>query len=92
MTFLALYHFDGDPETLALAHDRMLALVPPGELGVHLCVRHPAGITVVDSCPTRQDFESFSTGPLRDLLDAVGLAAPRIEPLGEVHEPAPVTS
>jgi 1,6-anhydro-N-acetylmuramate kinase len=92
MPFIALYHFDGDAEALTDAHDKMLALTPPEDLGVHICVRHAAGITVIDSCPSRQDFEAFSTGPgLRELLDAVGLPAPRIEPLGETHEPPGTT-
>jgi len=42
------------------------------------------GISVYDACPSREVFEEFS----RDFpaaVVAVGLPAPRIVPLGDVH-------
>jgi hypothetical protein len=85
--FLSAYHFDGDPATLVTAYDVMRRGFPPETFELHACVVSGAGITVYDACPTREIFESFSTGPeFRGALAAAGLPAPRVEPLGEVHD------
>ena len=91
--FLAAYHFDGDPAALVGAYDVMRRSFPPGSLELHACVVTAAGITVYDACPTREVFEGFSIGPeFRGAFTAAGLPAPRIEPLGEVHDAVAGTS
>jgi hypothetical protein len=85
--YLSTYRFAGDPTTLAAAYDCLQAIFTPDSFDLRACVLRPDGIVVVDACPTRADFESFSAS--RDFhaaLDAVGLPRPRIEPLGDVHD------
>jgi hypothetical protein len=83
---LATYTIDGDPDDLVERYDRMLAGFPQDALLVHLCVRRADGITIIDTCPSFADFQSFSTSPeFKGALDAVGLPAPTIESVGEVH-------
>jgi hypothetical protein len=83
--FLSVYHFDGDPATLHSAHDRLLTTYPIGPTDLHLCLAREHGISVVDSCPSRDVFEAFSVSPeFRSALAEVGLPEPRVQPLGEV--------
>ena len=83
---LGTYRFDGDPDDLLVRYDRMLAGFPVDELLVHVCVRRADGITIIDTCPTREDFRGFSTSQeFQGMLDAVGLPAPVIESVGDVH-------
>lgn len=54
---------------------------------MHVCITGDDGILVLDACPTRADFEGFSSNP--DTLatsTSAGLPQPRIEPLGRVHD------
>jgi hypothetical protein len=48
---------------------------------LHLCLRTPEGIAIVDTCPSREAFEQFATGPFPALRRAHGLPEPV-----EVHE------
>ena len=85
--FLSAYHFGGDPEALAAAHDRFCKRFPPASLGLHVCVLVEDGITVFDACPSREVFTAFShSDGFRQALAEAGLPRPRLEPLGEVHE------
>jgi hypothetical protein len=84
--FLGSYTFEGDPAELLPAYERMVAHVPEGDIGLHVCVVREHGLLVLDSCPTRGDFDAFATGEafafaVRD----AGLPHPRIVHLGEVH-------
>jgi hypothetical protein len=84
--FLGAYHFDGDPDALAAAYRRLVEGFPPGALQLHVCVATPDGLTVYDACPTREVFDAFSRGDdLAQAVAAAGLPAPRVRPLGEVH-------
>jgi hypothetical protein len=88
--FLSVYHFDGDPASLLPGYDRMFADLRPD--GVHACVVREDGISVYDGCPSRAEFVAFSTGDaFRTALATAGLPSPRIEALGEVHQPALAT-
>jgi len=83
---LGTYRFEGDPDDLLAGYDRMLAGFPTDTLLVHLCVRRPDGITIIDTCPSAADFRSFSTSPeFHAALDAAGLPTPEIDSMGEVH-------
>jgi hypothetical protein len=85
--FLSAYHFDGEPTRLLGAYDRLRQGFPPGAIQLQLCVRTSGGLTVYDACPSREVFERFNqSGEFRGALVAAGLPAPRIEPLGEVHQ------
>jgi hypothetical protein len=85
--FLSAHHFDGDPETLAAAHDRLYQRFPAESLDLHVCVLVEDGITVFDACQSREIFTAFSqSAGFRQALAEAGLPQPRLEPLGEVHD------
>lgn len=87
--YLGIYRFEGDPDALVEAYDRFIDQVPPGDLLWHACTRDATGITIVDACPSREVFRSFSSSP--DVLAAfaaAGLPAPTVSELGDVHRTA----
>lgn len=82
---LSAYHFAGDPDRLAAAHDVMTARFPAEALPLHVCVRTADGILVLDGCPTKADAEAFQQGAeFAEALAQAGLPSPRIESLGEI--------
>jgi hypothetical protein len=84
--FLGSYHFDGDPVALAAAYDRLMQMMPPEQIDLHVCVTRDDGITIYDACPDRDTFAAFSTSAdLAGAFAAAGLPSPRVERLGEVH-------
>lgn len=83
--YLGMYSFRGDTAELLAGHDRMLALLPEGQLDLHLCVETEDGIAVLDTCPNREVFDRFSRGrAFQEVVAAAGLPRPEIQPLGEV--------
>jgi hypothetical protein len=84
--FLGVYEFTGDPVTLLAAYERLLSTYPVERMLVHVCVTRDDGIAVYDACPTRAVFDVFSTSPeFAGALQAAGLPAPNVVPLGHVH-------
>ncbi|MHC6231812.1 hypothetical protein ACX5I6_19960 [Arthrobacter sp. MMS24-T111] len=80
-----MYTFRGNPAELLAGHDRMLALLPEGQLDLHLCVETEDGIAVLDSCPNKEVFDRFSSGrPFQQLVAAAGLPPAEIQHLGIV--------
>lgn len=85
--FLGAYQVDGDPARLVPAYDALRRGLPAEQFELHVCVVTTVGITVYDACPDREVFDGFSVGPeFGAAVAAAGLPAPRIEPLGEVHD------
>jgi hypothetical protein len=85
--YLTAYHFDGEPKRLLAAADRLLEIYPPSSLSMFVSIGRDDGITVIDACDSEQTAVAFRTSAeLAASLTAVGLPAPRIEPLGEVHQ------
>lgn len=83
--YLGMYSFRGDPAELLAGHDRLLALLPAGQLELHLCVQTEDGMAVLDTCPNREVFDRFSGGrEFQELVAAAGLPRPEITRLGEV--------
>ncbi|GAB2740755.1 hypothetical protein GCM10027038_43990 [Arthrobacter bambusae] len=60
--FMGVYHFDGDSAQLLEGHKRMVGLLPPGALKIHVCLSTEGGISVYDTCPDRATFDRFSSG------------------------------
>jgi hypothetical protein len=76
---LGIYEFDGEPNELLAAYDRMMRATANSTLAWHLCAVRPDGIVVYDTCPDGPTFERFSTSP--EFLGAVrsaGLPEPRV--------------
>ena len=72
----SIWRFSGDPDDLLRRYDAMLADVPAENLQLHLCLSAPDGIVIVDTCPSREVFEDFATGPFRALRERHGLPEP----------------
>jgi hypothetical protein len=78
--YIGIYRFDGEPDELLAAYDRLVAMVPLDGSAFHLCVPDEGGITIYDTCPSREAFEGFSTGAgFHAALRQAGLPEPRIE-------------
>lgn len=84
--FLSAYHLDGPTDRILAGFEQLEAQYPTGPQDLRVCVVREGGITVYDSCPTREEFEQFSTSAeFRSAVANAGLPNPRIEPLGEIH-------
>lgn len=90
----SIWTFRGDPDDLLTRYDAMTADIGPENLLIHLCLRTPDGIVVVDACPTREDWEAFIASPqTAALLARHGLPAPEISahPVHAAHVAAQPT-
>ena len=75
----SLWTFRGDPDELLRGFDGMLAEGPVERMRMTACLRTPDGILVIDTCPSREDWESFRTGAwFADALARHGLPQPEI--------------
>jgi hypothetical protein len=73
----SIWKFKGDPDTLLRSYDAMVAELGTASIALQLCLRAPDGIVIVDTCPTREDFESFASGEaFRQLRVRHGLPDP----------------
>jgi hypothetical protein len=83
--FLGSYHFDGEPDALIPLYERLVSSLPGDSIELHVCIRTDSGITVFDTCPSREVFDGFTTSTgFAEAVAAAGLPSPRIEPLGSV--------
>jgi hypothetical protein len=81
----SIWRFAGDPDELLRRYDAMAAEIPPASMRLHLCLRADDGIAIVDTCPSKEAFESFSDGRFRALRERHGLPEPeRLEDF-QVH-------
>jgi hypothetical protein len=84
--YLASYRFDGRPDELAAAYDRLMTVIPADDVLFHTAVTVDGGLLVIDACPTKEDFAAFSTSSeFAAAVEQAGLPHPIIEPLGPVH-------
>jgi hypothetical protein len=73
----SIWHFAGDPDDLLPRYDAMLAQVPTASMRLHLCLRAPDGLLLVDTCPTREAYEEFAASEgFRGLRAQHGLPEP----------------
>jgi hypothetical protein len=69
--------FTGEPDDLERRYDAMFADIPLDKIQLHVCMRTSDGLIVVDTCPTRDDFEAFyGGGAFRAMLERHGLPEP----------------
>jgi hypothetical protein len=74
----SIWRFAGDPDDLLRRYDALVADLPPMRL--HLCLRAPDGIVLVDTCPSREVFLGFAGGDsFRTLRRRHGLPDPELE-------------
>jgi hypothetical protein len=79
-------HFDGDPDELLPAYQRMLEKFGLETLDIHLCITRDGGLTVFYACPTKQIYEEFTRS--ETFLGAIaeaGLPVPRVSGLGDIQ-------
>lgn len=72
----SLWRFRGDPDELLESYEAMLAEIPVENMRLHLCLRATDGIVIVDTCPSREIFDGFVAGTMRELSRRHGLPAP----------------
>ena len=84
--FLGVYRFEGDASALRAAYERMLDIIPHTDLTLHICVADQGGLTIIDTCPSKERFLAFSSSPeFKAALNASGLPTPKVTPMGEVN-------
>jgi hypothetical protein len=75
----SILHFTGDPDDLARRVDELFARVPADNVRLLLIVRREDGLTMIDTCPTREAYERFrASGWLDQALADVGLPVPAV--------------
>lgn len=73
----SIWKFSGDPNDLLRRYDAMILEVLAANMRLHLCLRAPDGIVMVDTCPSREAFEAFASDPgFRSLRERHGLPEP----------------
>ena len=76
----SLWRFRGDPDELLRRYEALLTDIPAENMRLHLCLKADDGIIIVDTCPSRDAFEGFVAGTMRDLSGRHGLPEPeRVE-------------
>ena len=76
----SLWRFRGDPDELLRRYEALLTDIPAENMRLHLCLKADDGIIIVDTCPSRDAFEGFVAGTMRELSGRHGLPEPeRVE-------------
>jgi hypothetical protein len=57
----SIWRLAGDPDELAARYDSLLAELGSERMELHLCLRAPDGLVVVDTCPTEAAFREFAS-------------------------------
>jgi hypothetical protein len=75
--YASLWSFSGDPDDLLARYDAMLREIGAGNMRLHVCLRAPDGILLLDTCPSEEAFDALVHGPaFRDLRERHGLPEP----------------
>lgn len=73
----SIWQFKGNADELLGSYEAMVAEIPAGNMRLHLCLRGPDGIVLVDTCPSKEVFDSFFAGEgFRSLCARHGLPEP----------------
>lgn len=73
----SILNFAGDPDDLAARMDALFAQVPADNVRLLLVVRRDDGLTLIDTCPSREAYERFrASGWLDEVIASVGLPVP----------------
>jgi hypothetical protein len=75
----SIWRFAGEPDELFRRYDALVAELPLEQMRLHLCLRAPAGIVLVDTCPTKEVFEAFAcSDDFRALRERHALPKPEL--------------
>jgi hypothetical protein len=80
----SIWTFTGDADELLRLYDAMVADIPTSNMRLHLCLRAPDGIVIVDTCPSREAFAAFAE-PFATLRRTHGLPDPTLVRDHPVH-------
>jgi hypothetical protein len=58
----SIWRFAGDPDDLLARYDAMMGELGAAGMQLHVCLRAPDGIVLVDTCPSKEAFEAFAGG------------------------------
>lgn len=58
----SITHFRRDPDHLQPRYEAMLAEVPTENMQLHLCLRAPDDLVIIDTCPSEHAFREFHDG------------------------------
>jgi hypothetical protein len=72
----SVWRFCGAPDDLLRRYDAMLAELPAENMRLHLCLRAPDGIVLVDTCPSKEIFDQFVKGTFSERRERHGLPEP----------------
>jgi len=73
----SLWSYHGDPDELIVRYEAMIAEIPSEAMQFAACFRTSHGIVVVDTCPSKDDYDEFVTSDdLHALLARHGLDHP----------------
>ena len=73
----SIWRLAGDPDELLRRYDALISEIPLERLRLHMCLRAPGGLVLVDTCPTREVFEAFAgSDDFRALRQRHGLPEP----------------
>jgi heme-degrading monooxygenase HmoA len=93
MSVLAVFRWEGDPDTLLAAYNRELRHAVPREQPrriAHICARGENEMVIVDLWETEEDLRSMQENPefLRN-LEAAGFPSDPTETIYQVHATIP---
>jgi hypothetical protein len=75
----SISRFTGDPDDLTRRVDELFMRVPADNVRLLLIVRQDDGITLIDTCPTREAYERFRASRwMERALADVGLPMPTV--------------
>jgi hypothetical protein len=75
----SIWRFEGDPDELSARYDALVADVPRANMRLHLSLRAPDGLVVVDTCPSEEVYRAFFAGDaFRALRERHGLPEPEL--------------
>jgi hypothetical protein len=73
----SIWKLQGNPADLLDRYDALLAEMPTANMRLHLCLRASDGIVIVDTCPSRQVFQEFTSSEIfSGMLERHGLPFP----------------
>jgi len=79
------YRFEGDPKQLSEAYEKLLESLPTTNMQLQVCVTDDNGMTIYDTCPSKEVFLSFSSSAdMKDMMTSAGLPAPTVTQIGPV--------
>lgn len=59
----SIWTYVGDPDDLVARYEALIEEIPRENMRFHACARTPDGLVMVDTCPSKEIFDSFVASP-----------------------------